>query len=86
MKHLLTLGFDIEHEVIPIPVKGKRTYVDPLTYASPDEAVQEFAKEIEPKVLRLDAGIGSGERLHTYINMRQFVPVHHFNMKVPYLV
>ncbi len=48
------------HEAIPIPVSTKRTYVDPTTYASPDEAIEEFAKEIEPKTLRLDAEIGAG--------------------------
>ena len=45
---------------IQIPVSKHRTYVDPTTYASPDEAIEEFAKEIEPKMLRLDAEIGAG--------------------------
>ena len=53
------------HEAIPIPVSTRRTYVDPTTYASPDEAVEEFAKEIEPKTLRLDAEIGAG--MYVYI-------------------
>lgn len=35
--------------------------MDPTTYASPDEAVEEFAKEIEPKTLRLDSEIGAGK-------------------------
>ena len=48
------------HESIPIPVSKHRTYVDPTTYASPDEAVEEFAREIEPKTLRLDSEIGAG--------------------------
>lgn len=34
--------------------------MDPTTYASPDEAVEEFAKEIEPKTMRLDSEIGAG--------------------------
>ena len=34
--------------------------MDPTTYATPDEAVEEFAKEIEPKTLRLDSEIGAG--------------------------
>ena len=49
------------HDAVPIPVKGHRTYVDPGTYASPDEAIEEFAKEIEPKTLRLDSEIGAGK-------------------------
>lgn len=48
------------HEAIAIPVKGRRTYVDPTTYANPDEAIEEFAKEIEPRMLRLDEEIGAG--------------------------
>lgn len=50
-------------EAIPIPVSKHRTYVDPTTYASPDEAVEEFAKEIEPKTLRLDSEIGAGNAI-----------------------
>lgn len=53
------------HEAIPIPVSKHRTYVDPTTYASPDEAVEEFAREIEPKTLRLDSEIGAGNILST---------------------
>lgn len=49
-----------DHEPIPIPVNRHRTYVDPTTYASVDEAIEEFAKEIEPKSLRLDSEIGAG--------------------------
>ena len=57
------IGFKVNQfrEPIAIPVKGHSTYVDPQTYACPDEAVEEFAKEIEPKMLRLDSEIGAGE-------------------------
>ena len=48
------------HEVVPIPLKGRKTYIDPLVYASPNEAVEEFAKEIEPKLLELVSEIGAG--------------------------
>ena len=56
-----TVGYKVSREPIAIPVKGHSTYVDPQTYACPDEAVEEFAKEIEPKMLRLDSEIGAGE-------------------------
>ncbi len=49
------------HPVVPIAIKGKRTYVDPLTYASVDDAIEEFAMEIEPKHLKLTTELGAGE-------------------------
>ncbi len=57
----LASEYDLKkHDAIPIPVSKHSTYVDPTTYASPDEAVEEFAREIEPKTLRLDSEIGAG--------------------------
>ena len=35
--------------------------MDPTTYSTVDEAIEEFAKEIEPKTLRLDSEIGAGD-------------------------
>lgn len=49
------------HPVVPIAIKGRRTYVDPLTYASVDDAIEEFAMEIEPKHLKLTTELGAGE-------------------------
>ena len=51
------------HAVIPIAIKGRRTYVDPLTYASVDDAIEEFAMEIEPKHLKLTTELGAGNAL-----------------------
>ena len=49
------------HAVVPIAIKGRRTYVDPLTYASVNDAIEEFAKEIEPKHLKLTTELGAGK-------------------------
>ena len=35
-------------------------YVDPSIYASPDEAVRDFAREIPPKFLTVKEEIGRG--------------------------
>ncbi len=49
-------------EQFPLPEKpGYRMYVDPTTYTSTDDALQEFAEEIPPKSIRLEEEIGAGE-------------------------
>lgn len=45
-------------------------YVDPSIYASADDAVRDFAKEIPPKMLTIKEEIGRGElciQLHALI-------------------
>uniref|UniRef100_A0A8C7X1S7 receptor protein-tyrosine kinase n=1 Tax=Oryzias sinensis TaxID=183150 RepID=A0A8C7X1S7_9TELE len=44
-----------------IPFSGIKTYVDPDTYEDPTQAVEEFAKEIDPSYICIDRVIGSGE-------------------------
>ena len=39
---------------------GRSMYVDPSIYASADEAVRDFAKEIPPKLLTIKEEIGRG--------------------------
>ena len=41
-------------------------YVDPTTYASPDEAIRDFATEIPPRDIRLLEEIGAGEFGNVY--------------------
>ncbi|XP_022236966.1 ephrin type-A receptor 5-like, partial [Limulus polyphemus] len=40
---------------------GPRSYVDPHTYEDPNQAVQEFAKEIDASHITIEAIIGGGE-------------------------
>ncbi|XP_069038925.1 ephrin type-B receptor 5 isoform X2 [Lepisosteus oculatus] len=40
---------------------GVKYYVDPSTYEDPNEAVREFAREIDPAHIKLEAVIGAGQ-------------------------
>ena len=42
--------------------EGRKMYVDPSIYASPDQAVHDFAQELPPKALRMQQEIGRGIR------------------------
>ncbi|XP_061670983.1 ephrin type-A receptor 6 isoform X2 [Syngnathoides biaculeatus] len=44
-----------------VPFSGIKTYVDPDTYEDPTQAVEEFAKEIDPSSICIDRVIGTGE-------------------------
>ncbi|XP_070410919.1 ephrin type-A receptor 6 isoform X6 [Nothobranchius furzeri] len=44
-----------------VPFSGIKTYVDPDTYEDPTQAVEEFAKEIDPSCICIDRVIGAGE-------------------------
>ncbi|XP_070787249.1 ephrin type-A receptor 6-like, partial [Enoplosus armatus] len=44
-----------------IPFSGIKTYVDPDTYEDPTQAVEEFAKEIDPSYICIERVIGAGE-------------------------
>lgn len=40
---------------------GVRTYIDPHTYEDPNQAVHEFAKEIDVSCVTIERVIGAGE-------------------------
>ena len=53
------------HEVAELAeATGRKMYVDPSIYASADEAVRDFAKEIPPKFLSMKEEIGRGKLLN----------------------
>lgn len=39
-----------------------KIYIDPFTYEDPNEAVREFAKEIDISFVKIEQVIGAGER------------------------
>lgn len=48
-----------------VPFSGIKTYVDPDTYEDPTQAVEEFAKEINPSYICIERVIGAGKRTNT---------------------
>lgn len=45
---------------------GVKIYIDPFTYEDPNEAVREFAKEIDPSCVKIEEVIGSGRDVHGF--------------------
>lgn len=48
-----------------VPFSGIKTYVDPDTYEDPTQAVEEFAKEINPSYICIERVIGAGKTTNT---------------------
>lgn len=46
---------------------GVRIYVDPFTYEDPNQAVREFAKEIDASCIKIEKVIGIGEELEALL-------------------
>lgn len=46
----------------PCGSSGTKVYIDPFTYEDPNEAVREFAKEIDVSYVKIEEVIGAGER------------------------
>ncbi|KAG7255913.1 hypothetical protein CRUP_012281 [Coryphaenoides rupestris] len=44
-----------------VKLPGSRTYIHPHTYEDPNQAVRDFAKEIEASSIRIERVIGAGE-------------------------
>uniref|UniRef100_A0A8C2AKG3 Ephrin type-B receptor 3 n=1 Tax=Cyprinus carpio TaxID=7962 RepID=A0A8C2AKG3_CYPCA len=45
----------------PIVTPGMKVYIDPFTYEDPNEAIREFAKEIDVSCVKIEEVIGAGE-------------------------
>ncbi|XP_038859059.1 ephrin type-B receptor 1-B-like [Salvelinus namaycush] len=51
----------LQHYKIHIITPGIKIYIDPFTYEDPNEAVREFAKEIDVSCVKIEEVIGAGE-------------------------
>lgn len=47
---------------------GVRIYVDPFTYEDPNQAVREFAKEIDASCIKIEKVIGIGEEIFFFLH------------------
>ena len=53
-------GDDDDDDDDVITVAAMKVYIDPFTYEDPNEAVREFAKEIEASFVKIEEVIGAG--------------------------
>ena len=44
----------------PLFTSGVKVYIDPFTYEDPNEAIREFAKEIDVSFVKIEEVIGAG--------------------------
>lgn len=58
-----------------------RIYVDPFTYEDPNQAVREFAKEIDASCIKIEKVIGIGEELHFVLDPANWVTILSFFFK-----
>lgn len=52
---------DQQFSIKQLCIAGVRTYVDPFTYEDPNQAVREFAKEIDASCIKIEKVIGVGK-------------------------
>uniref|UniRef100_A0A9J8BK54 Ephrin type-B receptor 3 n=1 Tax=Cyprinus carpio carpio TaxID=630221 RepID=A0A9J8BK54_CYPCA len=49
---------------------GMKVYIDPFTYEDPNEAIREFAKEIDVSCVKIEEVIGAGNQQHKLLSNR----------------
>ena len=54
-----------------LSASGVKVYIDPFTYEDPNEAVREFAKEIDVSFVKIEEVIGAGGPLLSAIPCEQ---------------
>ena len=53
----------LSHDSVCLSSSGVKVYIDPFTYEDPNEAVREFAKEIDVSFVKIEEVIGAGRPL-----------------------
>lgn len=57
----LTFLLFLSHDSVCLSLAGVKVYIDPFTYEDPNEAVREFAKEIDVSFVKIEEVIGAGK-------------------------
>ncbi|KAG7217526.1 hypothetical protein INR49_021453 [Caranx melampygus] len=84
-----TIHFPVLATESPIVTPGMKVYIDPFTYEDPNEAVREFAKEIDVSCVKIEEVIGAGNppKLLSYrgktASHLQAIPLEDFTPSVP---
>lgn len=68
------LSFFVLHCFLYKLSSGVRIYVDPFTYEDPNQAVREFAKEIDASCIKIEKVIGIGEELFLFLQLQLVQP------------
>ena len=63
------------HLIVDLPSTGLKPYVDPTNYSNAEEAVEEFANELDPSLIFLERLIGGGKLYFTSYKSGIFVTV-----------
>uniref|UniRef100_A0A4W5MXT1 receptor protein-tyrosine kinase n=1 Tax=Hucho hucho TaxID=62062 RepID=A0A4W5MXT1_9TELE len=58
---IILLIFLVACFVVSVKLPGSKTYIHPHTYEDPNQAVRDFAKEIDASSIRIERVIGAGE-------------------------
>uniref|UniRef100_A0A8P4FWN3 receptor protein-tyrosine kinase n=1 Tax=Dicentrarchus labrax TaxID=13489 RepID=A0A8P4FWN3_DICLA len=58
---MVAVYYDDDDDVGVVVAIAMKVYIDPFTYEDPNEAVREFAKEIEASFVKIEEVIGAGE-------------------------
>lgn len=59
--------FNLHVFVLLVKLPGSKTYIHPHTYEDPNQAVRDFAKEIDASNIRIERVIGAGKRSGVYV-------------------
>lgn len=77
------LSFFLLHCFLYKLSSGVRIYVDPFTYEDPNQAVREFAKEIDASCIKIEKVIGIGEELFLLLQLQLIQPFCSFITIIP---
>lgn len=61
MYAIILLSRFLHFSTLKVKLPGSRTYIHPHTYEDPNQAVRDFAKEIDASNIRIERVIGAGE-------------------------